>query len=46
LLFYVLSLSLVAAIVLWNTPFTESAPTNPGSVQSPFSVALANMASP
>ena len=43
LLFYVLSLFLVAAIVPWSTPFAESDPTNPGIVQSPFSVALENM---
>ena len=43
LLFYVLSIFLVAVIVPWSTPFAESDPTNPGIVQSPFSVALENM---
>jgi GABA permease len=43
LLFYVLSVFLVAAIVPWNTPFAESDSTNPGIVQSPFAVALDNM---
>lgn len=43
LLFYVLSIFLVAAIVPWNTPFAESDSTNPGIVQSPFAVALDNM---
>jgi GABA permease len=43
LLFYVLSIFLVAAIVPWNTPFAESDSTNPGIVLSPFAVALNNM---
>jgi len=43
LLFYVLSLFLVAAIVPWNTTFAVGTPDNPGIVQSPFAVALENM---